>query len=87
MKEGKGSGDPVDPARLRQEFPALDDGDVAAYLEISRRILAERDPVARARVTRETLTRARSARESGDAAPEDTLAIRYLAALEKMQRH
>ena len=78
---------PVDPDRLRREFPALDDADVAAYLEISRRILGERDPTSRARITRETLARARAAREGGPRTPEDTVALRYLAALEKMQRH
>jgi hypothetical protein len=86
VKKGKAAGgaDPVDPERLRREFPALDDGDLAAYLEVSRRILAERDPAARARLTRETLARARAARDGSG--PADALAARYLAAIEKMQR-
>ena len=78
---------PVDPERLRREFPALDDGDVEAYLEVTRRILGERDPVDRARITRDTLSRARGARASGASTDEDLLALRYLAAVEKMQRH
>ena len=78
---------PVDPERLRREFPSLDDGDMEAYLEITRRILGERDPIGRARITRETLSRARAAREAGALTAEDTVALRYLAAVEKMQRH
>jgi hypothetical protein len=78
---------PVDPERLRREFPSLDDGDMEAYLEVTRRILAEADPINRARVTRETLTRARAARAAGAHTTEDLVALRYLAAVEKMQRH
>ena len=87
MKKRGGGGaaaDPVDPERLRREFPALDDADLAAYLDVTRRILAERDPAARARLTRETLARARAARDGSG--PADALAARYLAAIEKMQR-
>ena len=86
-KKPPGNTLPVDPERLRREFPSLDDGDVEAYLEVTRRILGERDPVARARVTRDTLARARAAREGGARTAEDTVAMRYLAAVEKMQRH
>ena len=78
---------PVDPARLRRQFPGLTDDDVAAYVDVTRRILAERDPINRARITRETLTRARAARSGTAPTPEDALALRYLAAVEKMQRH
>jgi hypothetical protein len=28
---------PVDPARLRREFPDLTDGDIAAFEEVTRR--------------------------------------------------
>lgn len=86
--KGKGAdGAPIDPARLRKEFPSLDDGDMAAYLEVTRRILGERDPIDRARITRDTLSRARAARASGASTADDVLALRYLAAVEKMQRH
>ena len=76
---------PVDPGRLRRQFPDLTEDDVAAYVEVTRRILEERDPAARARVTRDTLARARSAREAGARDEADRLALRYLSAVEKMQ--
>jgi hypothetical protein len=76
---------PVDPDRLRGRFPDLTEDDVAAYAEVTRRILEERDPAARARVTRETLARARAAREAGPRDDADRLALRYLSAVEKMQ--
>jgi hypothetical protein len=83
------AGLPVDPERLRREFPSLTDGDVEAYIEITRRILSAA-PDARGRVTRETLAGARRAREkaSGGQALDaaETLLARYLDAVEKMQR-
>ena len=66
----------MDPERLRRQFPALTDDDVAAYAEVTRRILAA-PPAERARVTREVLQQARRG--------EDALAVRYLRAVEKMQ--
>jgi hypothetical protein len=78
---------PVDPARLRQQFPSLTDADVAAFEAVTRRILSQPDPVARARVTREVLARGRAAREQGAVTdPEDRLAQAYLDSVEKMQR-
>jgi hypothetical protein len=80
---------PVDPARLRRQFPDLTDGDIAAFEEVTRKILAEANPEARARVTREIVTRGReaAARAATGAtlSNEETLAVRYLAAVEKMQ--
>ena len=86
MKDAR-SGDalPVDPARLRRQFPDLTDDDVAAYVEVTRRILAERDPAARARITRDVLARGRAARASGSADAADRVAVAYVSALEKMQ--
>ena len=86
MKDGR-SGDalPVDPARLRRQFPGLTDDDVAAYVDVTRRILAERDPAARAKVTREVLARGRAARESGSGDAADRVAAAYVSALAKMQ--
>jgi len=91
---------PVDVERLRKQFPALTDEDVEAYVAITRRIVGAPAPD-RARITRETLARARAARarqesigssfrqvEPGGAAPGDDdgrLALRYLTAVEKMQ--
>lgn len=80
---------PVDAARLRREFPALDDGDVAAYETVTRRILGRAAPADRARVTREVLARGREAAgraAKGDPLSEDdALALRYLRAVGKMQ--
>lgn len=76
---------PVDVDRLRRLFPTLTDEDVAAYVSVTRRIISARSSEGRARITRETLARARSARAATAADDEETLALRYLAAVEKMQ--
>jgi hypothetical protein len=80
---------PVDPARLRQQFPELTEADVAAYEETTRRILAQSRPEARARLTREIVALGRKARElmasGGTLSAEESRALRYLAAVEKMQ--
>ena len=80
---------PVDPARLRRQFPALSDDDIAAFEEVTARILAEDRPEARARITREIVAQGRRARErsaSGETvSPEESLAARYVGAVEKMQ--
>ena len=86
----KGGGDlPVDPARLRKQFPALTETDLAAYQEVTRRILAESRPDARAALTRDLIAQGRRARTraaAGERLSEDeSLATRYLAAVEKMQ--
>ena len=80
---------PVDPARLRRQFPALSDDDIAAFEEVTARILAEDRPEARARITREIVAQGRRAREraaSGETvSAEESLAARYVVAVEKMQ--
>jgi hypothetical protein len=80
---------PVDPARLRRQFPDLTDGDIAAFEEVTRRILGEGKPEARARLTREIVARGREATARAATgvtlSAEETLAARYLAAVEKMQ--
>ncbi len=80
---------PVDPARLRRQFPGLTDDDLAAYEEVTRRILSERRPDARARLTRQMTSNGRQARERAAAgetlSAQESLAVRYLAAVEKMQ--
>jgi hypothetical protein len=76
---------PVDVLRLRRQFPALTDDDLDAYAAVTRRIMSA-SAADRARITRETLAKARTARAAG--APrddEERLAARYLAAVEKMQ--
>ncbi|HUG52261.1 MAG TPA: hypothetical protein VMR21_01610 [Vicinamibacteria bacterium] len=80
---------PVDPARLRRQFPALTDADVEAFEEVTRRILSEGHPDARAKLTRTILSRGREAWDRASAGAtlsgEEALAARYLAAVEKMQ--
>jgi hypothetical protein len=80
---------PVDPARLRQQFSSLTDDDIAAFEEVTRRILSEPRPEARAKLTRDIVTQGRRARErAGTGAAlsaDESLAVRYLAAVEKMQ--
>lgn len=79
---------PVDPERLRRSFPSLDDEDLAAYAEVTRRVLAE--PRSRGRVLADTLSLAQRAREkqsqSGPLEAEERLALAYVRALGKMQR-
>ncbi len=80
---------PVDPERLRREFPALTAEDVDAYVQITRRILGAA-PDARPRVTREAVEGARRAREKAGRGEvldgREALLVRYLDAVDKMQR-
>jgi len=80
---------PVDPARLRSRFPGLTDEDLQAYVSVTRRILGTADPQGRSRITREVLAKGRAAAERAAAGEsldeEDSLAVRYLWAMEKMQ--
>jgi hypothetical protein len=80
---------PVDPERLRREFPALTPEDIEAYVQVTRRIL-DAAVEARPRVTREALQGGRRAREKtarGEPLEaEEALLAGYLDALEKMQR-
>jgi len=79
---------PVDPARLRAEFPELTEEDLAAYVEVTQRLLAQ--PEARGRLLREVMAVGQDARRrSGTGSPlspDEERALRYLRALEKMQR-
>jgi hypothetical protein len=78
---------PVDPERLRRQFPALDDGDLEAYVAVTRRVLEGSVP--RARAMADLMQQARAARHKQQAgeplSAEETLSARYLAAVEKMQ--
>jgi hypothetical protein len=80
---------PVDPERLRRQFPDLTADDLAAYTEVTRRILAEASPDKRASLLRVTLARGRQARDKqvGGAAltADEALDLRYLQAVGKMQ--
>jgi hypothetical protein len=85
----KQGGLPVDPLRLKAQFPSLTDDDLEAYGAVTRRILAAPSPEERARITRETLALGRSAREKRAAgtalAANEEAALRYLGAVDKMQ--
>lgn len=80
---------PVDPERLRRQFPGLDDDDLEAYVTVTRRILGEGNAERRARLAREVLARGRTfldRRPPGEPLTgEDGLAARYVLAVEKMQ--
>jgi hypothetical protein len=78
---------PVEPERLRRQFPSLTDEDLAAFDQVTRRILA--DPRQRGRVLAETMTLAQRAREKQAQEialePEERLALAYASAIGKMQ--
>jgi hypothetical protein len=78
---------PVDPERLRREFPELTDDDLEAYVAVTRRILAAPAPD-RGRLTREVVEGGRRAREKarGTLSAQEALWSRYVAAVDKMQR-
>ncbi|HSD67785.1 MAG TPA: hypothetical protein VLF95_13850 [Vicinamibacteria bacterium] len=78
---------PVEPERLRERFPSLTDDDLAAYAEVTRRLLA--DPARRGGRLADVLSAAQRGREKEAAAApledEERLALAYVRALEKMQ--
>ncbi len=80
---------PVDPERLRRQFPELTPEDLEAYEAVTHRILAEPSAERRARLTRETLARGRQAGEKktsgGALTAEEDRDLRYLQAVTKMQ--
>ena len=78
---------PVEPARLRERFPFLTDGDLDAYSEVTRSLLAA--PGRRGRRLAEIFAAAQRGREKEAAAApleeDERLALAYVRALEKMQ--
>lgn len=80
---------PVDPERLRREFPALTAQDLDAYIEVTRRIL-DAPAEARPRVTRDALEGGRRAQDKAARGeplpPPEALLARYLEAVGKMQK-
>ena len=78
---------PVDPERLRQQFPALTDQDLAAYAVVTQTVLA--DPAARGKSMAALMALARGARDKAAAGQaltrDEDLAVGYLSAVEKMQ--
>jgi hypothetical protein len=78
---------PVDPERLRREFPTLSDQDLDAYVTVTTQVMgAGKD---RPQLMRDILEGARAARErrqQGQALKDqEQLWVRYLDAVEKMQ--
>jgi len=80
---------PVDPERMRRQFPALTDADIEAYVTVTRRILENKGPAERGKVTRDIIEMARTARAKSSAGSQLTegerQALGYLDAIEKMQ--
>jgi hypothetical protein len=79
---------PVDPARLKEQFPELAAEELEAYVAITRRVLAK--PEERARAMRELMAQAGEAERKAAAGErlkaEEALLVRYLRAVSKMQR-
>ena len=80
---------PVDRVRLKKQFPELTDGDIEAYETVTERILSQRGPMERARLTRAVLETGRAAKAkaaTGTTLTEDERqALSYLDAVGKMQ--
>jgi len=78
---------PVEPARLRGQFPSLTDEDLAAFVEVTRALLAR--PQTRGRRLAEVMAAADRAREKEAAATpldgDERVALSYVRALAKMQ--
>lgn len=78
---------PVDPERLRREFPALEDRDLDAWEVVTRRLLA--DPRRRGALLAELVAAAERARQKEASAlaldEEERLGLDYLRAMAKMQ--
>jgi hypothetical protein len=80
---------PVDPERLRAEFPEVSSEDIDAYVKVTQRVLAA-GAKDRPSLMRQILDGALDAREKeahgGSLSDQERLWVRYRAAVEKMQR-
>ena len=78
---------PVPAERLKDLFPSLTDDDLRAYAEVTRRLLGE---ASKGRALTEVMAAAQRARDKeasgGTPDEEESLALRYLRAMEKMQK-
>ena len=78
---------PVDPDRLRQEFPEVSDIELHAYMTITQDIMSAAN---RAAVLKTVMERGRTAQDRtkrGEALDaNEAMASNYLAAIGKMQR-
>jgi hypothetical protein len=79
---------PVDPERLRKEFPDVSSEDLEAYVQVTKRVLAA-GPRERPKLIRQILDGALDAREKeAQGRPitdQERLWLRYRAAVDKMQ--
>jgi hypothetical protein len=79
---------PVDPERLQREFPELTGDDLEAYVAVTRKVLAAGPK--RAVLMKQIIEGARQAQqkmqEDATLSEQEKLWVRYLAAVEKMQR-
>ncbi len=77
---------PVPAERLRQQFPSLTDDDLQAYTEVTTRLLGQAKRGTALSEVMTTAVRAREKEAGGQALDaEESLALRYLRAMEKMQ--
>lgn len=78
---------PVDPERLRREFPSLSDEDLDAYVTVTKQVMSAGKE--RSQLMREILEGARAARERRERGvkltQKEQLWARYLDAVDKMQ--
>ncbi len=78
---------PVPPERLKERFPSLTDDDLRAYTEVTERLLGE---AKKGRVFSDLMAAAQRGREKetagGTPDEAEALALRYLRAMEKMQK-
>jgi hypothetical protein len=78
---------PVPPEQLRARFPSLTDGDLEAFKTVTARVLG--DAPSRGRAMAEVMAAAQRASERQAAglalADDESLALRYVRAVEKMQ--
>jgi hypothetical protein len=79
---------PVDPERLRREFPDLSAEDLDAYVEVTERVMATGKD--RSKLMRQILDGGLDAREKeaqgASLTDQERLWLRYRSAVEKMQR-
>lgn len=78
---------PVDPERLRRQFPALTDEDLAAYVEVTQAVMREVSSRGKAMASlMATGRRAREKKAAGQGLSRDEeRALLYLSAVLKMQ--
>ena len=78
---------PVDADRLRKQFPALTEAELAAYVTVTRSIMTAANRAALLKTVMERGRTAQDRTKRGEALDaNEALASNYLAAIGKMQR-